>query len=137
MPNNDNNPFSLQNISDRNLQQMYPDLYNMILPYVERYADQMENGEISEEMIDSIVEDIMRRSGMSEDEDMDMEEEEENVPAQLDLGYGGYFSRYPMPGPNPYPRRRRRRRRYPRYYISPMEDLIRLILLQQLGRYRY
>lgn len=126
----------LQNMSDQNMQDMYPDLYKMIAPYVQKYAEQLQGKNITDDMIDSIVEEIMMDNGMSDEDEYDMQIEAENsIATQFPIGYGN-----PYPSPRPYPyqtHRRRRHRRYPRYYVSPLDDLFRLILLQQLGGYYY
>lgn len=122
MPENQDN----MDIDDHRLQEMFPDLYPQIKPHIDELARMLQGQEMNDSMIDSIVDDILSRTGGYSGywpEDM-----EEAIPTQTN--YRGNYRPYP----NPY----YRRRRYPMYYYDlSLRDLIRLLLLRQLGGHRY
>lgn len=130
MPNNMmNNQNQMQNITDQNLENMFPDLYQKMKPHIDEIANQLKNQQITENMIDAIVDEILRRSGIADLEgymDEDMEEMEDTLAVQRYMNYG----RNPRQNQYPY----NRRRRYPRYYNPSLQDLIRLMLMRQLWR---
>ena len=57
------NPF--ENLSNQDLERMYPELYQKISPYIEDIAKQLRNQKIDENMLESIIRDIMENSGLS------------------------------------------------------------------------
>lgn len=111
-------------LTDQNLQELFPDLYNTIKPHIDQIAAELKKQEVTDSMIDSIVQEILLESGMTSPETAQQNTMEPTLAPIYDMGYGRY--------PNPY----FRRRRYPRYYYNlSLEDLVRLMLLQQLGGY--
>lgn len=138
------------NLSGMNIQNLYPELYNQLKPYIDDAVRRFQSGQIDQNMLESIVEDILISSGLSQYMTDVSEEEEAVVPAQRMFGGFGFgnpnqFRRRPggpfrPPGP---PRPRPPIYPYPVYPPVPCpgcgwgppitpRNLVRLLLLQQL-----
>lgn len=122
-------PSNSQNLKNemmvQNLQEMFPNLYDKIKPHIDEIAKELGNEGISADVIDSIIQEIMNSSGLPQEN-----QEETMVPTFHDLG-PGYL--HPYPYPNPY----YNYGRYPRppYQNFSLKKLIKIMLLQQLGKY--
>ena len=135
MPSNMN---PLNSFPNQNLQGMYPELYNQLMPYINDAINRYRGGQIDENTLESIVEDILIRSGLSEYM-VDDYDDDEVIPAQRMMNFGGQVG---FGNQNNFRRRRRRRRPwYPQnqwgpgwQWNSPItpQNFIRLLLLQQL-----
>lgn len=97
---------------------MYPEIYQELYPMVAQAVDDMMRRGYTPtpDMIASIVDQIIKRSGMW-DEDDDMDDSMEAIPAQL--GFGGQSFR----------RGRGRRRHHNR---NTLRDIVRILLLREL-----
>lgn len=151
---NDQNPLAY--LTPQNLEIMYPDICNRIKPYIDDISMQLRNQNVSEEMIESIIQDISTRCGFTTTPhsnacplnsacpaDNNNDFNTEAVAVQRNMNFGNRNFRNPR-YPN-YPQRRR----YPRYptfpiyptypvfpvYPSSPEDIIRIMLLRQLFGY--
>lgn len=128
-----NTPHSTQNqlgTDNSRLQELFPDLYPQIKPHIDEIVKILQNQELNDSLIDSIVDDIINRMG--EYGDLLPEPMDEAVPTQAWDNYyrGDMNNSWRYRRTNPY----YRRRRYPMYYGDlSMRDLIRLLLLSQLG----
>lgn len=60
-----NNTNPLEGLSNQDLERMYPELYQKLKPYIEDIASQLRNQTIDQNMIDSIIQEILRNSGLS------------------------------------------------------------------------
>lgn len=52
-------------LDNHNMDSMYSELYYKIKPYIDSIADKLKNTEVDEDMIDSIVTEILKRVGIS------------------------------------------------------------------------
>ncbi len=115
-------------ISEENMQEMFPELYPQLKPHIEHIAQLLQNQELTDSQIDAIVEEILKNSSMPNAVEPLQEPMETTIATQPN-----HWRNYqPHPYPNPY----YRRRRYPRYYYDlSLQDLVRIMLLQELWRY--
>ena len=144
MPTNTN---PLDNLSNEDLSRMYPDLYKKLKPYIDDTANKVRNRELDQNMIQSIIDDILTRSGVSDEmyePDQSMETFD-TIAVQRPMNFGNMFNRNQR---NQYQHQDYNRRRtypiYPRYPVYPVypinyglspQELARLLLLRQLGGY--
>ena len=99
---------------------LYPEIYHDINPLIIQAADQISSSGTmpSPEMIDAVVDNIIKNSGMwfeDDDDDDGFDRNIEVVPVQFGFGRSPY---------------RRRRRRY--HNRNTLRDIVRILLLQQL-----
>ncbi|MGE4549495.1 MAG: hypothetical protein AB7C89_08110 [Intestinibacillus sp.] len=117
-------------ISEQELEEMFPDLYPQLKPYIDKIAELLRNQQLTASMINSFVDDILYRASAGNFQG----ETAYAIPAQTNPRRRN--RPYPRPYPLPYPY-------YPPfgypiygYDFSP-EDLVRIMLLQRLGIYPY
>jgi len=105
-------------IANENLENMYPEVYMQIHPFVVNAADDMRRSgrPITREMLDSAVDNIIRMSGMW-DEDGELDEAVYDDQA---VGRPG------RPGRRPF-----RRRRPMHHNRNTLRDIARILLLRQ------
>lgn len=104
------------------LQQLNPGLYNRIKPHIEEIVKELNNQELTDDMIDAAVDEIMRA----------MDGSNENVSNEIAIPAVSYmYPRGNMRYRQNYWRPNRRWRRYGRGMST--EDLIRLLLLREMG----
>jgi len=127
MPMEQSNQFS--GYSNRNLEEMYPDVYTELIPLIQSMMDRFpDNMPMNEHMLNTMVEEIVDRLGP------DAEETDEMLTDDMGLS----ASVMAIPGFNN--RRRRRSRRH--HNRDTLRDLTRILLLRDLigrrrGRYFY
>ena len=148
MPNNTN---TSDNNFNQDLETMYPDIYKKVKPYIDEIVSRYGDGQLSQSMIESMVQDILQRSGLSGYAASDESYESEAIPTQGFMNYGNFFGGLGNPQ-NQYPNHDndRRRRRYPMYPVYPIyptypiyprypglspQELVRILLLQRLFGY--
>ena len=146
MPNN-TNPF--ENLSNQNIEALYPELYHKLKPHIDEIAYQLRNQRIDENVIEVVVEDILKRSGLYEylDNICEMYDNDndyiDSSVAVRSRGFGDIF-RLPKSS-DAQPRYQRRgnqgdnlfyyKNPYFQGYPSSPADFARLLFQQRLGRF--
>lgn len=151
----------LEDLSNQDLERMYPELYQRLKPYIEDIGNQLRNQKIDEGMLQSIIQDILRQSGTSPTpyiapptpnsappapssprgtctsgscpaDIMDDDYYDADVmEVQLPMNFGNNYGRYPG-NQNPY--YNRRRNRYPVYPVYPIYPMNYNVNPQELVR---
>lgn len=104
------------------LQQLNPGLYNRIKPHIDEIVKELNNQELTDDMIDAAVDEIMRA----------MDESNDNMSNEIAVPAVNYmYPRGNMRYRQNYWRPNRRWRRYGRGMST--EDLTRLLLLREMG----
>jgi len=147
------------NSDNQGMNSMYSELYNKIKPYINSIADRLRNAEVDDEMMDSIVLEILERIGMPQNSMNMMDSMDNNLcpmgicPNDMDMMFDDFddfddddvIPAIRMMGSNRQ-RRRRPRQQHPRrrrpsnfpifpvYPISPNspEDFVRWLLWREV-----
>lgn len=137
-----NSMIPMDNFSNVNPERQYPELYNQVKPYIDDAVRRFRSGEYDEGMLESIIQDILERSGLAQYM-TPPPADEEAIPAQRIMPYGRRNQNWGQGWGWNAPWRRHRRPMRPWYPTYPYQqgyfwggfspqDFVRLLLIRRL-----